>query len=111
MNIGGPELDLPEFAEAVEQNALAYVRTHEIDVAPAPNGHLAIEAVIRHIRFHGSSVLLELDRVSDGQVLEVEIPRERFAELGLVKGQPVFLSPRSIRVFPATGHPPTGRDL
>ena len=44
-------------------------------MAPAPNGHLAIEAVIRHLRFHGSTVPLELDRVADGQVMEAEIPR------------------------------------
>jgi len=105
MSIGGAELELPEFAEAVDQSALAYVRTHEIEVAPAPNGHLAIEAVIRHLRFHASSVLLELDRVADGQVMEAEIPRARFDELGLVKGQRVYLSPRSFRVFP-TGKPP-----
>jgi len=105
MSIGGAELELPEFAEAVDQSALAYVRTHEIEVAPAPNGHLAIEAVIRHLRFHGSSVLLELDRVADGQVMEAEIPRARFDELGLAKGQRVYLSPRSFRVFP-TEEPP-----
>jgi len=105
MSLGDTELEVPEFADADDQEALAYVRTHEIDVAPAANGHLAMEAVIRHLRFHGSSVLLELDRLADGQVMEAEIPRARFEELGLVKGQHVFLSPRSVRVFPK-GHPP-----
>lgn len=100
MQIGETELEVPEFAEADDQSAVAYVRTHEIDVAPASNGHLAIEGVIRHLRFHGASVLLELDRLADGQVMEAEIPRARFDELGLRKGQHVFLSPRSVRVFP-----------
>ncbi len=107
--LGGAELEVPEFAEATDLRAVAYVRSHEIEVSPAPNGHETIEAVIRHLRFHGSSVLLELDRVADGQVMEAEVPRARFDELGLARGQRVFLSPRSIRVFPDRGAGPSGQ--
>lgn len=100
MTLSGAELEAPEFAEAIDQEALAYVRTHDLEVSLASHGPLSFEAVIRHLRFHGSSVLLELDRLADGQVLEAEIPRSRFDELRLAKGQHVFLSPRSMRIFP-----------
>jgi len=80
------------------------VRMFDGPLAPVPcasqTAYVRWEAVIRHLRFHGSSLLLELDRLADGQVMEAEIPRARFEELGLTKGQHVFPSPRSVRVFP-----------
>jgi sulfate transport system ATP-binding protein len=100
MTVGGAEVDAPEFAEAVDQRALAYVRTHEIDVSPTPNGSASFEAVIRHVRFHSSTVVLELDRLADGHIIEAEVQRDRFDEHGFTKGQHVFLSPRSLRIFP-----------
>jgi sulfate transport system ATP-binding protein len=106
MTLGGTELEAPEFAEAIDQNALAYVRTHDLEVSPVSQGPWSFEAVVRHLRFHGASVLLELDRIADGQILEAEIPRGRFDELRLAKGQHVFLSPRSIRIFPDGGAAP-----
>ncbi len=100
ISVGGAELDAPGFTEAVDQVALAYVRRHEFEVSRAPNGEPSFEAVVRHVRFHGSSVLIELDRAPDGQPIEVEVSRARSAELGLVKGDRVFLTPRALRIFP-----------
>lgn len=45
-------------------------------------------------------VRLEMDRVDDGQLIEAEIPREKFDELGLNRGDRVFVQPRSAKVFP-----------
>jgi sulfate transport system ATP-binding protein len=44
-------------------------------------------------------VRLEMDRVEDGQLIEAELTRGRFEELALVRGDRVFVSPRSAKVF------------
>jgi sulfate transport system ATP-binding protein len=99
VNIGENVLDAPEWAEAEDQAAVAYVRTFEIEVAPSSNGASSIEAVVRHIRAFGPVVRLELDRINDGTTIEAHVPRARFEQLGIQKGERVFVSPTNARVF------------
>jgi sulfate transport system ATP-binding protein len=99
VNIGENVLDAPEWAEAEDQAAVAYVRTFEIEVAPSPSGASSIEAVVRHIRAFGPVVRLELDRINDGKNIEAHVPRARFDQLGIRKGERVFVSPTNVRVF------------
>jgi sulfate transport system ATP-binding protein len=99
VNIGENLLDAPEWAEAEDQAAVAYVRTFEIEVAPSSNGASSIEAVVRHIRAFGPVVRLELDRINDGTTIEAHVPRARFEQLGIRKGERVFVSPTNARVF------------
>jgi sulfate transport system ATP-binding protein len=75
------------------------VRTFEIEVAPSSNGASSIEAVVRHIRAFGPVVRLELDRINDGKTIEAHVPRARFDQLGIRKGERVFVSPTNVRVF------------
>ena len=98
-DVAGANWDVPELPEAAERDAVAYVRTYEVDLARVANGRSAIEAVLRHVRRFGPMVRLELDRVDDGQVIEAEIPRAKFDELGLAQGDKVFVQPRSAKVF------------
>jgi sulfate/thiosulfate transport system ATP-binding protein len=99
VNIGENVLDAPEWAEAEDQAAVAYVRTFEIEVAPSSNGASSIEAVVRHVRAFGPVVRLELDRTKDGKTIEAHVPRARFEQLGVRKGERVFVSPTNVRVF------------
>jgi sulfate transport system ATP-binding protein len=99
VKIGENVLDAPEWAEAEDQAAVAYVRTFEVEVAPSSNGASSIEAVVRHIRAFGPVVRLELDRVNDGKTIEAHVSRTRFEELGIRKGERVFVSPTNARVF------------
>ncbi|MGH7499922.1 MAG: sulfate/molybdate ABC transporter ATP-binding protein [Gemmatimonadales bacterium] len=103
VHIGDHEVDAPEHREAEDGAAVAYVRTYEVDLAPAANGSPAIGAVVRHVRRTGSVVRLELDQEEDGKVIEAELPRARFDELGIGKGDRVFVSPRRARVFLEAG--------
>jgi sulfate/thiosulfate transport system ATP-binding protein len=99
VKIGENVLDAPEWAEAEDQAAVAYVRTFEVEVAPSSNGASSIEAVVRHIRAFGPVVRLELDRLNDGKTIEAHVSRTRFEELGIRKGDRVFVSPTNARVF------------
>jgi sulfate transport system ATP-binding protein len=99
VRIGEHEVEAPEWSEAPDSAAMAYVRTHEVDLAPTSDGAPAMGAIVRRVRRLGSVVRLELDREEDGKVIEAELTRGRHEELGVVKGDRVFVSPRRARVF------------
>jgi sulfate transport system ATP-binding protein len=99
MRIGEHEVEAPEWSEAPDGAALAYVRNYEVDLAPVSDGGPAMGAIVRRVRRLGSVVRLELDREEDGKVIEAELTRGRHEELGVVKGDRVFISPRKARVF------------
>src|SRR3954465_12271179 len=86
MRIGEHEVEAPEWSEAPDGAALAYVRNYEVDLAPASGGGPAMGAIVRRVRRLGSVVRLELDREEDGKVIEAELTRGRHEELGVVKG-------------------------
>ncbi len=100
--IGDIEVDAPEHAEAEEIAAVAYVRPHEIEVERASNGEAALAAQVIHVLSVGPIVRLELARENDEtrNPIQVEISKERFRELQLVKGDKVFIKPRRLDLFP-----------
>jgi sulfate/thiosulfate transport system ATP-binding protein len=99
VNIGDSELDAPEWAHASDQPGVAYVRTYDVELAPSPVGDSSMEALVRHVRAFGPMVRLELDLVPGGRTIEAHIPRAKFNTLALGRGQRVYVSPTSVRVF------------
>jgi len=99
VNIGDSEFEAPEWAAARDQAGVAYVRTYGVELAPAPNGASSLEAVVRHVRALGPVVRLELDLAESGWTIEAYLPRNRFDELALTKGQGVYVSPTNVGVF------------
>jgi sulfate transport system ATP-binding protein len=102
VNIGANHLEAPEWANAQDQAAVAYVRTYDVELTPSSSGPASIEAIIHHVRAFGPVVRLELNRVDEGGTIEAHIPRAQHEALGLRKGQRVFVSPTSVRVFAQT---------
>ncbi|MFL5448568.1 MAG: sulfate/molybdate ABC transporter ATP-binding protein [Gemmatimonadales bacterium] len=99
VNIGESELEAPEWAHVSDQAGVAYVRTYDVELEAYASGPSSLEAVVRHIRAFGPLVRLELDLVDGGRTIEAHIPRARFESLGLGRGERVFVSPTSVRVF------------
>ncbi len=58
--VAGTEWAAPEWTGGPDEDAVAYVRTYEVDLARAPDGAPAIETVLRHVRRFGPMVRLEL---------------------------------------------------
>jgi sulfate transport system ATP-binding protein len=85
-----------------ERGAVAYVRPHELGITRSLTSSRDVPATVRYVASAGPTVRLELERSDNGQLLEAEIPRERFRELNLVVGDVVGVSPSNLRVFPAT---------
>ena len=99
VQIGEREFEAPEWAGVADQPAVAYVRTYEVDLAPSPSATSSLEAVIRHVRAFGPVVRLELDLVQSGGTIEAHLTRGRYESLALTKGQRVYVSPTSVRLF------------
>ena len=83
-----------------ERGNISYVRPHELGITRNAEHSSDFAALIRYIASTGPTVRLELERVDNGQMLEAEIPRERYRELQLAVGDRVGVSPRNLRVFP-----------
>jgi sulfate/thiosulfate transport system ATP-binding protein len=78
---------------------VATVRLHDIEVARHLNGSPAIEAVVIQVHPIGPLVHLELARGDTGDLIEVDLTKERYQELQLQEGERVFVTPRNLKVF------------
>jgi len=97
--IGELELPVDGHEEAQNAPAFAYVRPHDIEISRTPENGTAFAATVSHIHAIGPVVRLELAREDATELVEAELTRERFRELGLHEGEQVFVKPRQLRVF------------
>jgi sulfate transport system ATP-binding protein len=85
---------------------VAFVRTHEVDIALDDDGGGAFAATVSYIRALGGTVRVELESATHGEI-EAQMPRGRFDELQLQRGDRVFVKPRQVKVFvPDTAESP-----
>ncbi|MDD4864393.1 MAG: sulfate ABC transporter ATP-binding protein [Alishewanella agri] len=100
--IGNIALASPEYNNQDEQQGLAYVRPHEIDVFSAPQAD-AIKVKLDLITIVGPVVRLEALDESTGQLIHIELPKEQFKTLHLQQGDTAWLLPRYSKVFLGEG--------
>jgi sulfate transport system ATP-binding protein len=96
--VSGRRLAAPDHGDVVDALATAYVRPHDIDIS-VQKTEAAVPATVDHAVALGSVVRLELTRHDNGEVIEVEIPRDRYEGLKIHHGQRVYLAPRRARFF------------
>jgi sulfate transport system ATP-binding protein len=102
--IGAISIDLPEFEGADDGPAVAYVRPFDIEINRQRRSSEEIEAQIRFIQGAGAVARLELERIDTRELIDAELTRERYRELGLREGERVFVRPRNMRVFAGDYH-------
>lgn len=79
----------------------AYIRPHEVDLGHEKHGPDSMFAIVTRVNRSGATVKVALV-AQDGQLpLDVEITRERDAQLNLKAGDTIWVFPRQIRVFAA----------
>lgn len=83
---------------ADSEQAVAYVRPHDLEVTRVAQGALA-QGRVAHIHAVGPLIRLELSR-EDGETIEVALSKERYRSLGLTPGDLVYVTPRKLSVFP-----------
>ena len=75
-----------------------YVRPHDLDLTHDMNGSQAWPCTIGRITPLGGWVRVEVS-LRDGTDVRVQITRERYNELRLAVGEPVYLVPKDLKVF------------
>lgn len=97
--IGGIEIAAPEYGEAQDLPAVGFVRPHDIEIERYRNGTPAIEARVSHVHPIGPLVHVELTRGDTGDLIEVELTKERYRIMQLQEGEDVYVTPRNLKVF------------
>jgi len=103
--IGGTDISLPDQDLTHSEQALFFVRPHEIEISPHGEGVQGIKAHVRDIRRYGAVVRVELERADGGGYVEAVLSREEFKLNGLRKGDEVVIQPKRIKVFPTPAQP------
>jgi sulfate/thiosulfate transport system ATP-binding protein len=88
----------PGSATVDPENTLMYVRPHALEIYRQPNGGSHFRAKIKHI--HSAGPLVKVEAITEwGALVHVEMAQERFRDLQLIKGEPVFIIPKEVKVF------------
>jgi sulfate transport system ATP-binding protein len=82
-----------------QDNSVAYVRSHDIEIDRSPQDSTAFKAEIRHIQKLGPSVRVTLVMGGNEELIEAELTRDVYHGLGLQQGEDVYVRPRQVRVF------------
>jgi sulfate transport system ATP-binding protein len=98
IDAGQARIDTAERSQP-EQEVVAYVRPHDLDVSRERTSPEAIEAIVRYIHAAGGMPRLELERLDNGESIAAEVARERYRELELQVGDHLFVTPRNLRFF------------
>jgi sulfate transport system ATP-binding protein len=103
--IGEADISLAGQDAVQADQALFFVRPHEIEISLNGNGAKGIGAHIRDIRRYGAMVRVELERADGEGYVEAVLSREEFKVNALRKGDEVVIQPKRIKVFPKTPSP------
>jgi sulfate transport system ATP-binding protein len=91
-------LDAPHPSLLSAHRVRVFVRPHELEIETHRNGHPAFAAMVTRVRSAGPNVRLEL-RAHTGEMLQAELPQDRYRALKIGVESQVFVSPRSVKVF------------
>ena len=91
-------LDVPDVLTHTEDNAIGYVRPHDIHIEKTSIPG-TVPVIISHIHLLGPIVQMELRREDLDEFLEAELSKEQFLHLQLHVGDQVFVKPKQLKVF------------
>jgi sulfate transport system ATP-binding protein len=97
--VGGVELDCHGHPPHDSGPARVYVRPHEVDIETDPNGSGRLPARVMHVNPAGALTRVQVQVTDIDMEMSVELSKDRSTELGLQKGDEVFVAPRKVRVF------------
>jgi len=97
--LGNIEVAYPEYMGSQSRTAMAFVRSHELEILTSKNGRPSLEAKVTHVNPARPVVKVRVYSEAFGVVLNVDLSWERFNELKLNAGDTVYVSPRQMRVF------------
>ena len=99
MKVGSFEVDYPAHPHDEPRPATAFVRSHELELLAKRNGRPSLEGKVVHVSPAGPVVRARVFAADFGVVLNVDVTRDRYAELGLEVGDTVYVAARDVRVY------------
>ena len=100
MDVGGWQIAAPEVANALDAEAMAFVRPSDLTVARYSAGAPGLAARLDRALVVGPLARLELiPHEQKDQIIEAHLPADEYRRLGLKEGDAVSVSPRNARVF------------
>jgi sulfate transport system ATP-binding protein len=96
--LGDKEIKHSADSKTADNKAYIYIRPYHFDIHLSHQADTISSAIIEHISPAGSNIRVELIDEFKQPVL-VEIPMERYKELGIKKSDKVFISFRQTKVF------------
>ncbi|HLY38082.1 MAG TPA: sulfate/molybdate ABC transporter ATP-binding protein [Candidatus Binatia bacterium] len=97
--LGALEVSYPQHPHDEARAATAFVRAHELDLLRERDGRPSLAGKVTHINPAGAVVRVRVYAEDFGVLLTVDLPPERYRELGLSVGETVYVTPRQVRVF------------
>jgi sulfate transport system ATP-binding protein len=104
LRVGDAAVPLAERTAAHGEDVVAFARPHELDIVV--DGDLGLPASVQRVLVSGAVARVELtarvgtNGTAEPQRFEVEITRDRLAQLDLQPGQAVRLTSSRLKVFP-----------
>jgi sulfate/thiosulfate transport system ATP-binding protein len=93
------QFDLPDEQHQEGAPVALYVRPYELEIDLTRNGDASLPARVERINAAGPVARVCVSSTDFGGELNIELTRERYAQLGLARGDMVYVSPRRARVF------------
>lgn len=97
--IGELQLETPDFQNIAQQDGLAYIRPHEIELRNNNAQGDGLAAVIENITVIGPTVRVELKTQASTNLIVAELPKQQFRTLELLQGDPAWIKPLNSKVF------------
>lgn len=92
------EMNAPHYLDSHDE-AVGYVRPHDIQIEKEKTNNETVAAKIVHIHHVGSVVQIELKREDIDEYLEAELTKDQFKQLDIQKGDVVYVRPKQLKVF------------
>lgn len=89
----------PSALELGNHNPVSYVRSHDIEIERSRQDSSSFRGEVKHIQKLGPSVRVTLSIDGISELVEAELTRDTYQNLGLQQGEDVFVRPRQVRVF------------
>jgi sulfate transport system ATP-binding protein len=95
---GDVDIAVPQYQDTEYLEAKLFVRPHDLEISREASFG-TIPAIVNTIHAIGSVVRLEVSGKGFANELDIELSRERYRELNLSEGEPIFITPKNIRAF------------
>lgn len=99
LNADGFLLHTPEHYDKEHTDAIAYARPHHIELSHQKKSDGEKKAKVTHIHSVGPIVFVELIDLKNGELIDVELTKDKYDELHLVVGNDVYVKPKNVKVF------------